>query len=80
MGLPVVSTTVGCEGLAVQDGVHLLIADTPKAFAQACARVLQDKKLAQELAHNARQLILERYDAQIALRSLDEAYTQAKTP
>jgi len=74
MGLPVVSTTVGCEGLEVQDGVHLLIADTPNDFARACAAVLQDKELARKLAQNARQLILERYDAKIALRPLDLAY------
>ncbi len=74
MGLPVVSTTVGCEGLEVQDGVHLLIADTPNDFARACAAVLQEKELARKLAQNARQLILERYDAKIALRPLDLAY------
>jgi polysaccharide biosynthesis protein PslH len=78
MGLPVVSTTVGCEGLEVQDGVHLLIADTPNGFAQACARVLQDKELAQKLASNARQLILSSYDASIALHPLDEAYEQVR--
>ena len=78
MGLPVVSTTVGCEGLDVRDGVHLLIADTPEDFARACARVLQDAQLARALAKNARQLILERYDARIALRPLDAAYEQAQ--
>ena len=77
MGLPVVSTTVGCEGLDVQDGVHLLIADSPKDFAHACAKVLQDKELARTLAQNARDLILEKYDAKVALRGLDEAYARA---
>ena len=77
MGVPVVSTTMGCEGLDVQHNEHLLIADTPATFARACATVLQDKALAQRLAHNARQLILERYDAPVALRPLDAAYTQA---
>lgn len=77
MGLPVVSTTVGCEGLEVQDGVHLLIADTPEDFARACAKVLQDEVLAKTLAENAHQLILERYDARIALRPLDAAYERA---
>lgn len=76
MGLPVVSTTLGCEGLEVQHGVHLLIADTPVDFAQACATVLNDKELASKLAHNARALMREKYDANIALRRLDEAYAQ----
>jgi glycosyltransferase involved in cell wall biosynthesis len=76
MGLPVISTTVGCEGLEVRHGVHLLIADTPNDFAQACATILNDKDLANRLAHNARALMLEKYDANIALRSLDEAYAR----
>ena len=77
MGVPVISTTIGCEGLDVRSGEHLLVADTPAAFARACAKVLQDKELAQQLAQNARQLILERYDAKVALRTLDAAYKRA---
>jgi glycosyltransferase involved in cell wall biosynthesis len=73
-GVPVISTTIGCEGLAVRDGEHLLIADAPKAFASACAAVLQDPKLAQKLAQNARQLLLERYDRAVALHGLDAVY------
>lgn len=78
MGVPVISTTIGCEGLDVRDGEHLLVADSPAAFAHACAKVLQDKELAQRLATNARQLILERYDAKVALRTLDAVYEQAR--
>ena len=74
MGVPVVSTTIGCEGLAVQHDVHLLVADTPEDFARACAKLLQDKELTQRLTKKARQLILERYDAKIALRTLDSIY------
>jgi glycosyltransferase involved in cell wall biosynthesis len=78
MGLPVISTTIGCEGLAVRNGEHLLIADTPETFANACLMLLQDKKLAHHLAQNARRLVLERYDASIALHTLDEAYEEAR--
>ncbi|MDQ6659832.1 MAG: glycosyltransferase, partial [Chloroflexota bacterium] len=78
MGVPVISTTIGCEGLDVRNGEHLLVADTPEAFAHACAQVLQDKELALRLAHNSRQLILERYDAKVALRTLDQIYQQAQ--
>lgn len=74
MGVPVISTTIGCEGLSVRNGDHLLTADTPEAFAQACAKVLQDKELALHLTQNARRLILERYDAKVALRTLDTIY------
>ncbi len=77
MGVPVVSTSIGCEGLDVHDGEHLLVADTPGAFAHACAKVLQDKDLSLRLARNARRLILERYDAKVALRTLDDVYERA---
>lgn len=33
-GLPVVTTTKGCEGIAAENGEHLLIADTPSSLAQ----------------------------------------------
>ncbi len=78
MGVPVISTTIGCEGLDVCNDEHLLIADTPEAFACACAKVLEDKELAHRLASNARQLILDRYDAKIALRTLDTIYEQVQ--
>lgn len=78
IGVPVVSTTVGCEGLEVRHGEHLLIADTPRDFAGACAMLLCDQELARRLAENARQLILQRYDAKIALHALDLAYEQAQ--
>jgi glycosyltransferase involved in cell wall biosynthesis len=77
MGLPVVSTSIGCEGLAVRDGEHLLVADTPATFASACAAVLTDAALAQHLARNGRQLVLDRYDSRHALASLDVAYARA---
>jgi polysaccharide biosynthesis protein PslH len=61
-GLPVVSTSVGCEGIGVVSGDHLLLADTPAAFADAVLRLLADDALAATLARNARALMLERYD------------------
>ncbi|MFL6229571.1 MAG: glycosyltransferase [Pyrinomonadaceae bacterium] len=61
MELPIVSTTVGAEGLPVKGGEHLLLADTPEEFAAALARVLADKDLARTLAANAAGLVRERY-------------------
>jgi polysaccharide biosynthesis protein PslH len=80
MGVPVISTTIGCEGLDVRDGEHLLVADTPAAFASACAAVLDDRQLALRLARNARRLILDRYDASVALAALDVVYERANCP
>ena len=73
-GLPMVSTTIGCEGIAVQDGRHLLIADTPEEFAQATLRLLNDKSLADELGRNGRRLVQSIYDYRAACRPLDLVY------
>lgn len=45
MGLSVVSTSLGCEGLAVTDSVHLLVRDQPEAFATAVLQLLTDGEL-----------------------------------
>lgn len=62
LGTPVVATSKGAEGLAVQPGKHLLVADTPADFAQAVLQLLQNEPLRQELAHNALLLVTEKYD------------------
>ena len=50
---PVVSTAKGCEGLDVEHGRHLLIADQPQDFAQACAQVLGNPQLRRRIADDA---------------------------
>jgi glycosyltransferase involved in cell wall biosynthesis len=50
---PVVSTTKGAEGLAVTNGEHLLIADTPEEFAAACLRLSTDEGLCRRLSEKA---------------------------
>jgi glycosyltransferase involved in cell wall biosynthesis len=61
-GTPVVSTSVGCEGLDVVDGRTILIADSPQAFAAAIERLLEDPALAAALSRDGRRLVEERYD------------------
>lgn len=60
-GIPVVSTSVGAEGLCVENGQHLLIADTAEDFACAIARLRSDHSLSSMLSANARRLIEENY-------------------
>ena len=61
MGLPVVSTPVGAEGLDVRSGEHLLIADGAAEFAEAVVRVLRDPELADRLGRMGRELVCEKY-------------------
>jgi glycosyltransferase involved in cell wall biosynthesis len=60
--LPLVTTTVGCEGIDVRDGVEALLADEPEAFARACVRLLTDGGLRQRLADAGAELFARHYD------------------
>ena len=64
--VPVVSTTIGAEGLLVEDGVHLLLADDPDTFAAACERLLTDPDLRKRLVDAAEERYLERYECSVA--------------
>ena len=59
--LPLVTTTVGCEGIAVTDGRTALLADDASAFAGAVLRLVADGDLRQRLADEGRVLFEEHY-------------------
>lgn len=60
MGVPFVTTSVGVEGIPVEDGVHCLVADTPQCFCEAVLK-LKDVELRTRLATNANRLVTERF-------------------
>jgi glycosyltransferase involved in cell wall biosynthesis len=55
-GVPVISTTIGAEGLKVTPGSDILIADDPEAFADECCRMIADESLRQRIAAAGRNL------------------------
>ena len=61
MGVPVVSTTVGAEGLPVQDGDNICLADSPHEFARHTIRLLREPTARDRIAHAARTLVESRY-------------------
>jgi len=61
LGKPVVSTTVGVEGLGMSPDKHYLVADTPLAMADAILRLLDDPDLYENLAISARALLEAKY-------------------
>jgi glycosyltransferase involved in cell wall biosynthesis len=72
LGLPVVSTAKGCEGLAVEDGLHLMIRDDPEAFAAAVTMAVNDQYLSGTLRRNGRMLVEAKYDWQKIFKSVEE--------
>jgi glycosyltransferase involved in cell wall biosynthesis len=77
MGKAIVSTSIGCEGLAVTPGHDILVADEPQAFAQAVLRLLREPDRAAALGTSGRGLVERRYDWCAIGGALLQAYRQA---
>jgi sugar transferase (PEP-CTERM/EpsH1 system associated) len=77
MEKPVVSTTVGAEGLPVRDGEELLLADTPADFAASVVRVLEDAGLARKLGARAAATVRERFSWERVAESFADSCERA---
>ena len=62
MGVPVISTTIGAEGIAVTDGHNILLADSAKQMLAALDRIVSQPGLHRDLAEAGRRLVSENYD------------------
>ena len=76
MQKPVVTTTIGGEGLNVIDGEHVSVADDPQRIAEEVARLMADSKSAAELAHNGRRLIESDYSWSVIVHRLEDFHAQ----
>lgn len=76
LGRPVVSTSIGCEGLDVVNGRHLLIADTAEEFADAVLQLLKDDILRKQITTNALGLVRDQYDWNIIADQLMRLYSE----
>lgn len=61
MGKPVVSTSIGAEGLPLVDGQHFICADDPSTFARSVVSLLHDAERRRALGRAGRQLVLDHY-------------------
>jgi glycosyltransferase involved in cell wall biosynthesis len=77
MGLPVVSTTIGAEGLPVIHGKHILLADSPQTFAESVLQVLDNPELGRSLAGNALGLIRASYTWEKVAERFEQLCLQA---
>jgi GT2 family glycosyltransferase/glycosyltransferase involved in cell wall biosynthesis len=73
-GIPVVSTRVGAEGLADQDGEVCALADDPNAFANHVVRLLQDPREAEALSRRARADVVATRDMRVITAKLVQCY------
>src|SRR5262245_51933655 len=79
MGKAVVSTTIGAEGLPVENDKHVILADDPQTFARAVVQMLRDPIGRRQLETAARALVLERYDWSTVADELENALIEFAT-
>jgi sugar transferase (PEP-CTERM/EpsH1 system associated) len=73
-GVPVISTRLGAEGIAAEDGKQILLADTPADMAAAIRALLTQAGLAASLRDSARTLVETNYDWQVLGEKLAGLY------
>jgi glycosyltransferase involved in cell wall biosynthesis len=77
MGVPVISTTIGAEGLPVRHGEEIEIADDAESFAKGTLKLLADAGAAARMASNARELMEQRFSWRFAASKFVELCQQA---
>lgn len=76
LSMPIVTTTVGVEGIPLADGESCLIADTPEAFAQAIERLSHDADLRRKLGIAANLVFMDAYSPQQLAKVRENIYQQ----
>jgi len=61
LGKPIITTTEGARGMDVEHNTHVLIADTPKAFAEAMIYLKNDKNKRIQLGTAARSFVIDNF-------------------
>ncbi|MGA7952700.1 MAG: glycosyltransferase [Gloeobacterales cyanobacterium] len=73
-GVPIVSTSVGIEGIKINDNEHLLIRDHAEMFASAAIKLAKDPELSAHLSHEALRVIQTQYSPDMVRRTRNEIY------
>lgn len=73
-GKPIVSTSIGAEGINYTDNENILIADTPDDFIHAIFKLLKDPLFCKQTGTNARKLVAEQYDNKVIGSELIKFY------
>jgi polysaccharide biosynthesis protein PslH len=81
MGKPMVTTTIGCEGLRVTHGENILVADAPRDFADRLVELFENPGLRRKIGAAGRALVEREYCWEKIGEQLEQAYQSAfETP
>jgi glycosyltransferase involved in cell wall biosynthesis len=69
-GKPIVSTTVGAEGIEFRDGQEIFLRDEPASFAAACAKLMADTSLGEQMGAAARRVVGRLYERDVVIEQI----------
>jgi glycosyltransferase involved in cell wall biosynthesis len=72
--MPVVTTTIGLEGIHAEPGKDVLVGDTETDFANHVSNLLENVSLQEKLSVNGRKLAMTKYDWQVVLSAMKPIY------
>jgi len=78
--LPVVSTSVGAEGLPLENGKQIVIADTPEAFANSCLQLLSNAAMREQMSRAAWDFVDGRFSWEAVTRDFEGALQTGPRP
>ena len=76
---PVLTTSIGAEGIEYSDGENIMIADTPEAFLEKAQKLIDNPALCEEIGKAAHHLIMNRYDTKKIITGLTDFYQSCIT-
>lgn len=76
LGKPIVTTSVGTEGISTTDGENIVIAETAEKFVGSISRLIEDRDFFEKIGRNAIEYIHEKFDNLAASAALIEFYKQ----
>lgn len=79
-GLPVVTSSLGFEGISAEPGRDLFVEDDPQRFADQVIRLMQDPKLRQSVSRHAREAVVRHYSWESNLQRMDDLLRQVVVP
>lgn len=70
LGVPIISTSIGAEGIGCTHNENILIANTPEEFSEAIQLLISSPELSIRIAKNARKLVEEQFDNTLLTKNL----------
>ncbi len=74
LGKTIITTTIGAEGLAVENGKNILVADTPEEFVEAIAKCVHTPDICAILGENARNFVALNHNNEVITQNLVDFY------